>query len=67
VHFQPACIVTTSRRKARRILRALELHEWRAVALPLRKGRVQLMCFGTGDCPVTVPWLQAVLTGPRFA
>jgi hypothetical protein len=67
VHFHPACIVTTSRRKARQILRALELHDWRAVVLPLRKGRVQLMCFGQGECPVTVSWLRAVLTGPAIA
>lgn len=67
MHPQVACIVTTSRRKARSILRALELHDWRAVVLPVRRGRVQLMCFGHGDCPVTEPWLRAVLGGPALA
>lgn len=67
VHPNPSCIVTTSRRKATQILRALELHDWRAVVLPVRRGRVQLLCFGHGECPVTVHWLQAVLNGPAIA
>lgn len=67
MHLHISCIVTTSRRKARQILRALELHDWRAVVLPVRRGRVQLLCFGQGECPVTVPWLRAVLNGPAIA
>jgi hypothetical protein len=67
VHPHASCIITTSRRKATKILRALEVHDWRAVVLPMRRGRVQLLCFGHGDCPVTVAWLRAVLSGPALA